>query len=107
MADAEKYTNLGSSTLNGGITAGATSLIVTSASTFPTVSQFRIIIDSEIFIVTGVSGATFTVVPGSEGTSQASHSNGVAVTEVLTAGAMQRLPTKGRLNAIAYGNIIM
>ena len=70
----EKFANNGQSTLSAAITStGATTLTVTSAVFFPTSPQFRIIIDSEIMIVTGVAGTTFTVLRGQEGTSAATH----------------------------------
>ena len=84
----EQFANLAQSTLNGAILAGATSLVVSSASSFPTTGTFRIVIDTEIFIVTGVSGTTFTVTPGAEGTTQAGHANGATVTHILTAAVM-------------------
>jgi hypothetical protein len=84
----EQLTNGPQTTLNGGISSGATSLVVTSATGFPTGGNFRILIGTELFLVTAVSGTTFTVTSGAEGTTQAAHSNGDAVTHILTAGAM-------------------
>lgn len=88
MASLEKYANIPQTTLNGSILAGAVSLVVGSASGFPTTGNFRIIIDNEIFIVTAVSGTTFTIQPGAEGTTQSGHTNGAAITGVLTAGGL-------------------
>jgi len=77
-----------STTLNGAINSTVTSLIVTSATGFPTTGDFRIRIDNEIILVTSVSGTTFTVIRAVEeyqGTQTAvSHSNGAAVTLVLS-----------------------
>lgn len=77
---------------NGGsITAGATTLNVASVTGAPAAgsgSQFRIIIDSEIMIVTAISSSTFTVTRGAEGTTAATHTDGVAVYHVLTSGAL-------------------
>ena len=89
----EKFANNASDTLNGGITAGATSLVVNSATLFPTSGQFRILIDNEIILVGAVSGTTFSsLTRGAESTAAASHSNGVTVTQIYTTGAMdQRL----------------
>jgi hypothetical protein len=81
---AELYTTLGGSTLDGAINNAVTSLDVLSASSFPTSGTFRIRIDDEILKVTAVSGATFTVARGQEGTSAASHADVAVVTEVLT-----------------------
>jgi len=87
---AEKFANSASTTINqgGGIAAGDTSVIVTSAALFPSSGNFRILIDSEIILVTAVSGSTFTIVRGQESTSAASHANGAGVTHILTAGAI-------------------
>lgn len=85
---AERFSNASASTLNGAISGGATTLNVASASTFPTQGNFRLLVDSEIMIVTAVVGSTFTITRGAEGTAAASHNNGVAVTGVLTAGGI-------------------
>lgn len=88
----EKYTNNGTTTLNGAINNSVTSLIVTDATFFPANPQFRIIIDSEIMIVTGITGGTtFTVTRGAEGTSAASHLNLALVNHIMTAGAMDQI----------------
>lgn len=84
----ELFANNPTTSLNGGINNSVTSLIVTSASSFPATGNFRIIIDSEIMLVTAVSGTTFTVTRGAESTTAASHSNSVTITGILTAGAM-------------------
>jgi hypothetical protein len=81
----ERFTNNASTTLNGAINNAVTSLVVTSAATFPTAGNFRIRIDDEIMLVTAVSGTTFTVTRAQEGTAAASHSSGATVREVLTA----------------------
>ena len=86
----EQFTNNAQTTLNNGgnVASGDTSFVVTSASGFPLAANFRIIIDSEIMLVTGLSGTTWTVLRAQEGTSAASHTNGAAVTHVLTSGSM-------------------
>ena len=84
----ELFSNNATTTLNGSILSGATSLVVTSASLFPVSGNFHLIIDAEIFLATAVNSNTFTVSPGQEGTSQAGHSNGATVTAVLTKAAM-------------------
>lgn len=90
----EVFANNASTTLNGAINNSVTSLVVTSASQFPSSGNFRIIIDSEIMIVTAVSGTTFTVTRNAESTVAASHSNGATVTCILTAGAIAAIPYK-------------
>jgi hypothetical protein len=91
----ETYTNLASTTLAAAIsTTNGTSITVTSAAGFPTAPQFRVVIDSEIMIVTALSGAgntTWTVTRGAEGTTAATHTNSTAVTHVLTAGAVDQI----------------
>ena len=88
---AELYTNDPSTTLNGGISSGDLSLVVTSATGFPGSGNFRIRIDSEIILVTAVSGTTFTIQRGQEGTTAASHANSAVVNHYLTAGALDAI----------------
>lgn len=88
----ELLSNNAQTTLSAAITStSATTLSVTSATAFPSGGNFRIIVDSEIMLVTGVSGTTFTVTRGIEGTTAATHSNGATLTHVLTGGAMDVL----------------
>jgi len=84
---AEQFKNLASTTLSADIDNSTTSVGVASAMGF-TGGDFRILVDSEIMKVTGVSGTTLTVVRHQEGTSATAHSNGAAVKHVLTAGAL-------------------
>jgi hypothetical protein len=91
----ERFANNASTTLSAAVeTTDGTSISVTSAAApFPQTAQFRIIIDSEIFIVTdGAGTTTWTVTRGAESTTAATHLNGAAVTHVLTAGALGNLP---------------
>jgi type II secretory pathway pseudopilin PulG len=69
-------------TLGGGISAGATTLTVTSATGFPETGEFRVKIDDEIVLVTegGSSSTTWTVTRGKDGTTAAAHNAGAAVT---------------------------
>jgi hypothetical protein len=85
----ESYGNALSTTINqgGGIASGDTTVTVTSTLNWPQ-PQFRILIESEIILVTGVSSNTFTIVRGQEGTTAAAHANGIAVTQVLTVGGL-------------------
>jgi len=87
----EKFANKPITTLNGGISASDLSLVVASASSFPGTPQFRILVENEIMLVTGVSGTTFTIQRGAEGTTAAIHANGVLVVHVLTAAALDLL----------------
>lgn len=97
----EVFTNNAITTLNGAITSGASSLVVTSATGFPTTGDFRIIIKAEgantdeICTVTAVSGTTFTISRATEATAgvqtASAHGNGAVVAHVLTAGALRAL----------------
>ena len=81
----ERYANGVATTLASDITTtNGTSLSVASASGFPSTGNFRVLIDSELLICTAVSGTTFTVIRGAEGTTAATHSSGATVTHVLS-----------------------
>lgn len=82
------FANNATSTLAYGINDSDGSLIVTDASSFPTTGNFRILIGTEILLVTGVAGATFTVDRPQEGTVAVSHLAGVVVSHILTAKSM-------------------
>lgn len=106
----EQFTNIASTTLNGAITSGATSLVVASASGFPTSAPFRILVfdnannpnAGEFMLVTAVSGATWTVTRAVEGPNPAaSHVSGASVTHLFTAGSMQALQQLAQGSAIA------
>ena len=84
---AELFKNLASTTLAEDLTDAETDVDVASAMGFSG-GTFRILVDSEIMKVTGVSGTTLTVVRGQEGTPATAHSNGAAVKHILTAGAL-------------------
>ena len=94
MATTEQYSNVLSSqdppaTLNGTIGSGDGSLVVSSATLFPTIPQFHLVIEDEILLVTAVSGTTFTITRGAESTTPASHTSGVPVRIRLTKAALQ------------------
>jgi len=96
----EQFANNASSTLNGAITNVATTLVVTSAATFPTLPNFRLLIGispitAEIILVTGVSGTTFTILRGQEGTAAIGWADLTTVTHILTAGAVNQVITGG------------
>jgi len=87
----EQFANNATTTLNGAISStSATSITVASASAFPSVAQFRILIESEIMLVTaGAGSTTWTVTRGIEGTTAATHADGATVRQILTAGALK------------------
>jgi len=92
----EQFANNASSTLNGAINNSTTTIVVTSAATFPSSGNFRLLLGvnpatAEIVLVTGVSGTTFTVVRGQEGTTAISWPDLTTVTHILTAGAINQL----------------
>ena len=91
----ELYSNLAKTTLNGAITSSATTLTPTSTTGFPTPgggSQFRITIDSEIMIVTGVTTGVWTVTRGAESTTAAAHANLAPIYQTFTAASIAAVP---------------
>lgn len=96
---AEQFSNNAQTTLNGAITNVASTLIVTSATGFPTSGNFRILIKAEgantdeICTVTAVSGTTFTISRASEATagvqSASAHGSGATIAHVLTAASVR------------------
>lgn len=82
----------GTSTLNTALSDGTgTTVIVDSATPFPTVPQFRIRIENELMLVTAVSGTTFTVTRGIEGSTGVSHGAGCVVSCVITSQAITNI----------------
>jgi len=83
----ELWADNAATTLTSSPGVAATSFTVTSSTGFPAavtgVSQFRVIIGTEIVTVTNVSGTTWTCVA-----TAASHTSGDAVTHVVTAASM-------------------
>ena len=77
--------------LNGAIDNSQTTITVADGSVFPAVGNFRILVGTEIMLVTARSSNTLTVVRAQEGTAASSASDGVPVTMVLTAGGLSRL----------------
>jgi hypothetical protein len=80
----ELFANNAQTTLNGGINNSTTSITVTSGSVFPSTGNFRILIDSEIMLVTSRSSNILTVVRAKESTTAASHNDLSTVTMVIT-----------------------
>jgi len=86
----EQFANNASSTLNGSIDNVTTTIVVANDTPFSASGNFRILIDSEIMIVTAHSGTSMTVVRGQEGTTAVAHTSGATVTQIITAGAIQQ-----------------
>jgi hypothetical protein len=99
------FANNAASTLSANITSSATTLSVANAASFPNPSagQYFLItmipassgIPGEIMQVTGVSGTTFTVVRGQEGTTATAYSAGDAVVNQLTSGSLNNFIQTG------------
>lgn len=91
MTRREILKNNSATTLSADITStSATSFTVTDGSVFPATGDFHLLVDTEIMLCTARSTNTLTVVRGQEGTTAATHSNGAAVTLIVTAGVMQQ-----------------
>ena len=100
---AELLKNLAQTTLIGAINDSVTSLTVASAMGFAS-GNFRILIDSEIMVVTAVSGTTLTVTRHAEGTSAAAHADAAPVYHVLTGGALDARETGDLCAYDTYAN---
>lgn len=98
---AEHFSNDIATTLNGTITSGATSLVVASSTGFPA-ANFRVRIDDEYLLVTVVAGTTWTVTRAMESSTAAAHSNGAAVTHVLTAGGLVQAVAEANSPLLSY-----
>jgi hypothetical protein len=93
----EKYANFATTTLNGAINSSVTSITVTDGSVFPSSGDFRVTVEAEIMLCTARSSNTLTVVRGQEGTTAASHGNGLQIKSVLTKDSIKKLITDGIL----------
>ena len=87
----EQYSNDAVTTLASTIDSSVTSLTVDSATNFPTVGNFRLLIGSELMLVTSVSGAVFTVVRGIENTVALGHTAGDQVVLIVSTESFARL----------------
>lgn len=76
--------------LDGAITSGAGTLKVNEAAVLPSAPTFTIKVDSELMLVTAVSGATLTVTRAQEGTTAAAHEDSTRVDFLLTAAGLDR-----------------
>lgn len=86
-----QVTNNAESTLNGAIDNDDTSMVVTSATPFPTTTPFRLTLEDEIVEVTVVAGTTFTITRGVEGTTGAAHADGTPVYLNILASHIQEI----------------
>lgn len=90
----EQYFNDVETTLNGSIINSQTTLVVTAATGYASSGNFRIRIEDELMLVTGVSGTTFTVTRGIESTTAVSHTSGVTVNHVVSAAGLSQILTE-------------
>ncbi len=88
MAIEQLINGAGRSTLSSSMDSSQTTLVVASATPFPTINNFRVRVGNELMKVTAVSGTTFTVTRGQEGTSASSHPSGTNVDYELTNAAL-------------------
>ena len=106
------FANNCNTTLNGGITAVATSMVVTSATGFPspTGSQYFYctLADAatqttiEIVKVTAVSGTTFTIVRGQDGTTGTVFASGDVVSLRLVRASLNDFPKLDEANTFTF-----
>lgn len=87
----EQFANNAQTTTTGVVnnSSDPVTVAVTSATGFPTAGNFRIKIDSEILLVTAVSGLNFTATRAQESTTIATHASGATVTHILTAASLK------------------
>src|SRR5919199_4614765 len=86
-ADTAYKTDTPTTTLSTGMTSTQTTMTVTSTTGFPTSAPFRVKVDSEVVLVTAISGTTWTLDDGGgtgtrvaqDGTTAAAHSAAAAV----------------------------
>ena len=100
----DRYTNNATTTLNGGINASVTTIVVTSALGFPNPGPFRILIGNEQMQITAGFGTTsWTVIRGVDGTIGATHANLDAVTHNVT--AFEYNSYRQEFNPLAYSAV--
>lgn len=90
----ELYTNNYQTTLSSGVNDSTTTIPVTAAPPSALTKancQWRLIIESEIMLVTGVSGSNLTVIRGYDGSTNVAHSSGIKVANIFTAQSTQRI----------------
>ncbi len=92
----EAFANAYTTTLNGAVNNSTTTVAVNDAPTGDLAStsrQWRLLVDSEIMLVTSVTGSTLTVTRGAEGTTAAAHSNAATATNLVTKAALEQMRT--------------
>lgn len=120
----EQFKNLAETTLDEALDNSETGIDVVDGSVFPSSGNFRVKVESEIMLCTGRSTNDLTCTRGAEGTTAASHSNGLKIEHVWTKGSYEqsladlfqaggyaslpstsdvRAPTHYRANDVNYG----
>jgi hypothetical protein len=91
----EQFSNNPVTVLDGAIssTSRPVTFDVAPIAGFPAGPQFRIIIDSELLLVTAVAGNTWTA-SNVEGSAAATHADGAQVRHILTAGSLDAFVRK-------------
>ncbi|HET9162484.1 MAG TPA: hypothetical protein VFN89_03430 [Solirubrobacterales bacterium] len=89
----ERFANNATTTLAAELAKGATKLTVASPARFPNEGDFRILVGSELMMVTAVSGTEFTVERAIEGSAEAAHAAGVEIENIVTAGLLSSVVT--------------
>lgn len=91
----ELFANNYTTTLNGAVTSTATTVVVASAvpTNLRTAGQWRLLVESEILLVTAVNAdnVTLTVTRGAEGTAAAAHASGASAAHIVTAGGLNNI----------------
>ena len=82
------WNDLAALALDGAINNSQTSITVSSA--LAVSANFRIIIDSELMLVTAVASTTWTVTRGAESTTAASHADLATIHIIATAGGLNQ-----------------
>ncbi len=85
---AEQFANNATSIITIALVPTDLTVTLQSATSFPGIPQFRLLIDLELMLVTAVAGNVFTVTRSIEGTVAAVHAAFTTVTLPLTAGSL-------------------
>lgn len=93
----EQLSNNAVTSLFAAISSTQTTIQVQSATNFPTNPQFRILIDQELLLVTGLSSTIWQVTRGIEGTTIAAHAANATVAGVLTAASLEAFLSQWQL----------
>lgn len=83
----EQFANNAATTLSSPVIISDTTITVASVAGFPVATPFRIMVDFEVMMVTGILGNIFTVTRGIEGTEPDNHNINVEVSQACTNGS--------------------